>query len=795
MDDGSNTAGPNEPGLEPARPAGEDNPAPPGGKATLRLALELPAGETIRLTAETLPSETEEAPSESLGVILVHPSGEIELLNGAMGAGLLPGPSVDSHARLRDAWRSLLISLPAVLFGLSLLTYLITRLIALPDFPIYFFTDEAVQTVLAADLIRDGLHGWEGEFLPTYFKNGNYYNLSLSVYLQVIPYLLFGKSIYITRAVSVFVSLLAALSVGLIGRDFLKIPYWWSSVLLLSTVPAWFLHSRTAFETVIFVSFYSAGLYAYLLYRLRSARFIYLTLLLAALAFYSYSPGQVVVVASGILLLMVDAPYHWQNRNVLWKGLLVGVLLTLPYLRSRLEHPSAAVDQLRLLGSYWVQPLPLGDKLLRFGTTYLDGMSPAYWFIPNDRDLPRHLMKGYGHLARQTLPFALLGLAITLRRLRKPEYRLLFIALIAAPLGSALVEVGITRLLVLVIPATLLIALGISTVLGWLEHPANNLSRLGIKSLPSWLERWALPQPLLALGLFVILVAANISMLADALHNGPTWFKDYGMGGMQYGARQVFAAADDYLQDQPETKIMLSPTWANGTDILARYFLGDSLPVQLGSVQGHIDRRLPLDENNLFIVTPEEYRLILVSDKFSNVVLERTLSNPDGSPGFYFVRLRYSDEAEAIFAAEAEQRRQLQQSEVFLDGQALQSRYSMFDMGEITHAFDGDPYTFVRTLEANPLVVELAFPEAIRLEGLSLITGSADVDITAQTSLSPDGPARQFSVTYHGSLDKPEAHLDFGQVVELQHLRIEVLDRHQPEPAHIHVWEISLDRP
>jgi hypothetical protein len=782
-----------EGGEKSSQPGGDGNPAIPEDEARLRLSLELPAGKTIRLTAETVSGEDDRLQAVPLGTILVQPSGAIETLSGALDATILADSRAKTASEPRTKWQNLLVALPAILFALSLLVYLATRLIALPDFPIYFFTDEAVQTVLAADLIRDGLHGWEGDFLPTYFKNGNYYNLSLSVYLQVVPYLLFGKSVFVTRAVSVFTSLLAAFSVGLILRDFLKIPYWWSGVLLLSTAPAWFLHARTAFETVIFVSFYSISLYAYLLYRLRSPRFLYLTLFLAALAFYSYSPGQVVVVASGVLLLLVDAPYHWRNRNILWKGLLFGCLLTLPYLRSRLEHPEAALDQLRLLGSYWVQPLPLAEKLRRFGSIYLDGFNPGYWFLPNDRDLPRHLMKGYGNLSRLTMPFALLGLVVALSRLRRPEYRLVLVALLAAPLGSALVGVGITRLLVLVIPATLLIAVGISTVLGWLERPADALRRVGARSLPSWLERWRLPQPLLALGLFAILAAANFSMLVDALQNGPTWFRDYGMGGMQYGARQVFGDAEEYLNSQPDAEIILSPTWANGTDILARYFLGDTLPLQLGSVQGHIDRLLPLDDNTLFIATPEEYRLILGSEKFSNVVLERSLPYPDGSPGFYFVRLRYADSAQAIFAAEAEQRRQLQQAEVQLKDQTLQARHSKFDMGEIAQAFDGNPFTFVRTLEANPLVIELDFPESIRLGGLSLIIGSANVEITAQTSLSPDGPAQQFSVAYKGSVDQLEARLDFDRVVELQHLRIEVLDRQQPEPAHIHVWEISLD--
>jgi hypothetical protein len=197
----------------------------------------------------------------------------------------LPGAAPASLGKWIEALRERSAALAAALFGLSLAVYLAVRLIGLASFPIYFFTDEAVQTVLAADLVRDGFLSYEGVFLPTYFKNGNYYNLSLSVYLQVLPTLLFGKTVFVTRAVSVLVSLLAALSVGLILRRILKASLWWSGVLLLSLSPAWFLHSRTAFETVIFVSFYAATLAGYLLYRYHSPRFLYPTLVLAALAF------------------------------------------------------------------------------------------------------------------------------------------------------------------------------------------------------------------------------------------------------------------------------------------------------------------------------------------------------------------------------------------------------------------------------------------------------------------------------------------------------------------------------
>jgi len=51
-----------------------------------------------------------------------------------------------------------------------MLVYLAVRLIGLATFPIYFFTDEAVQTVMAEDFVRDGLRNYNGELLPTYFN-------------------------------------------------------------------------------------------------------------------------------------------------------------------------------------------------------------------------------------------------------------------------------------------------------------------------------------------------------------------------------------------------------------------------------------------------------------------------------------------------------------------------------------------------------------------------------------------------------------------------------------------------
>jgi len=73
--------------------------------------------------------------------------------------------------------------IPTFLFLLSLIIYLVVRIVALDQFPIYFFSDEAIQTVRAADFLRDDFRSESQEFFPTYFKNSYQYNLGLLVYI------------------------------------------------------------------------------------------------------------------------------------------------------------------------------------------------------------------------------------------------------------------------------------------------------------------------------------------------------------------------------------------------------------------------------------------------------------------------------------------------------------------------------------------------------------------------------------------------------------------------------------
>ena len=189
------------------------------------------------------------------------------------------------------------------------------------------------------------------------------------------------------------------------------------------------------------------------------------------------------------------------------------------------------------------------------------------WLFSTQADLVRHTMFGYGHIFWAAFPFWLAGLIRCIRRFQDPAHRTLILATLAAPVGAALVDWGITRGLAFIIPATLMTALGIEMALEWLRSKWSKLS-----------------QTLASLVIFAALAIFSFVMMADALTNGPTWYTNYGLDGMQYGARQVIPHAAQIAQAEPETTVYVSSTWANGSDVLLRYFADGIDNLKMGNI-------------------------------------------------------------------------------------------------------------------------------------------------------------------------------------------------------------------
>jgi hypothetical protein len=681
------------------------------------------------------------------------------------------------------------------LFLLALAVYLLTRLIGLADFPIYFFTDEAIQSQQAVDLVSRGFRDAAGTFLPTYFENGGQFNLGTSVYAQLIPTLIFGKQVWVTRGTAVLFTLIAAVSLGLTLKEALQSRFWWLGPLLLAAVPAWFLHSRTAFETSLMVSFYAGFLYFYLRYRKEHPKALYPALIFGALAFYSYSPGQVIVVMTGLMLLIADARYHWHHRETALVGLGWLLVLAFPYLRFSVTQGEARLQHLSLLNSYWVGPHPLLQKIGMYLLRYLKGLNPFYWFWPNPSlietlwpelvlpgwmfsaqgDLARHTMPGYGHLLWLSFPFWLAGLVRCLRRHKDPAHRTLLLATLAAPTGAALVDWGITRGLVFILPATLMTALGVEQAVDWVQ------------------SRWPkLRQGLIALALFLLISGISIFMLTDALHKGPTWYSDYGLTGMQYGARQVFPRAAEIARAEPDTTVFVSSTWANGSDVLLRYF-ADGLPnLQMGNINAWGLEHRPLDRQMLFMMTVEDLDHIYDSSKFTGIAIEETIPYPDGSIGFYFVRLEYVDDILNILEEERIARQALVEGQVLIDDLWVPVEHSVLDMNEIDQAFDGDPATLIRTLEANPLKIVLHFTEPIPFQGATLTIGGPPTRATVTAYLAGEKLDTAAQEVEQANITR-ELALNFAAPLTVDEIRIEVLSVNDGEISHVHLWEVVLE--
>ena len=424
-----------------------------------------------------------------------------------------------------------------------------------------------------------------------------------------------------------------------------------------------------------------------------------------------------------------------------------------------------------------------------------------------------------------------------------------------SPAASALVQISITRTLVFVIPAAILTAIGLEQVLAWIEDPKKRLAALseglgptprrlivaflillvGIRiallsressnSFPllaltfilalqvsGVLERWAasftradsvtrpklwtFSSTFIALAAFVVLAGANVRMLNDALTNGPLWFRDYGMGGMQYGGFQIFDIVDQYKREHPETRIIFSPDWANGTDVVARYFLDDFSSIQMGSVRGHIVQKLPLDDNTLFILTPQEYDLLLTSEKLTDIQVDRIIPYPDGNPGFYFVKMRYVDNIDEIFAEEKAARQALRESILTINGQEVKVRHSFLDSDfqdkSMALVFDQDPFTVSKTFETNPFVIEMTFPEPRTIEGFTIGIGIANVRVTLRCYSEAGAEPTVYTFEGQGTKNEPELSFDLPAATEVQVLQVEVLDLHAPEQAKVHIWELTL---
>jgi hypothetical protein len=671
--------------------------------------------------------------------------------------------------------------LEATLLIASIFAYAAIIATGIERFPIYFFTDEAVHMNLAANFLRDGLENYFGEFLPTFFTIEGWVN-GTSVYVQVLPLILFGKSVLVTRLVSALISLLGALAVSLLLKDALKLKHDWVGIFLVLTTPAWFLHAKTAFEYVEVASFYSLFLYFYSRYRAGHLRSLYWAIIAAALAFYTHGLGQILTGVSGIILFVIDYRYHTHpnQRKTIQKALLLGVILLLPFIRYYLAHPGEAAGQVKRRGSYWSnENLALYAKLGEFFKQYALGLNPFYWYFKNSIDLSRHIMKDYGNGLPITIPFFVIGLIQTIRNIKKPGYRLILVALLVCPIPASVVAIGMPRMLWMTIPIAFLTTIGVSTTLQWIE------------------TRGRLRPALVSIALFLVAAGSGVYILRDALVNGPTWFQDYSLYGMQYGAKQVFQDVVRVgLEEHPERRYVVSPSWANGTEQFVDFFIPPQLQtrINLGQPVNYLKQ---IRENNpglYFVSTPDEYQALTKNPMFTDIAVEQILPYPNKQPGFYVITLKAVDNIDDIVKAEVEKNRKPIEEMAMIQNQQTRVFHSPIASGSLQDVFDNEPESVVRVTEANPFIFDIYPTTPLSTHQINIQTGALP-KFTVTIKLY--APGSQTPVTYTQTFtDLPpdplvSILLDRGPETSTR-AYIEIKDELSGESSQIHVRTIEF---
>ncbi|MEE4195618.1 MAG: glycosyltransferase family 39 protein [Anaerolineae bacterium] len=681
--------------------------------------------------------------------------------------------------KLKHWWQN--IPLAKRMFGLMVAIYFCTRLVGLTQYPIYFFGDEAVQVNRAADLIRDKGFGYDEVFLPTFFENNMSYILGTSVYIQVLPYLLFGRSAWAARFAPMLISTLAAVWVSFTLKNVFEIKQWWVGGFLLSITPAWFLHSRTAFETVLFVTFYAGFLYHYLMYRKGYTRHLLWSLFWGAVAFYSYTAGQIIMVVSGILLFLFNLKYHWEHRKLWPSALVVLVVCVLPFVRFMMLHPEEYTTRLVNYGSYWTSDATFWQKVWQYLQEYSRGRSVQYWFFPHEQDMFRHTMTGYGHIHWTTLP--LMGLGIWRLWVDHRKDGLLVVILasaLAAPSGAAAVQIGITRVLVTVIPVAISAGIGLVWLIDWLQNRFVSQRR-----------------DLVARIVFMALAAFNGYMVWDALTNGPTWSTDYGLHGMQWGAAEVFADVERFREEDPEVHIDLSPNWANNFNELEIFFLGeeDLQHTSRNSLEGYRTERRLLTDKTIVLLSKDEYNNLREDPAlFTDIRIVDTIMAPDMSIAFFWVNMRYSDEAEALFAAIEEERRKPMADTLVIDGVEVPATHSYLDMGQFSQLVDGNLDNPIRSGGANPLVITFDFIEPKSMNSIAFLIGSGSARLQLKV-VDIDGYVFESDQSFEHVQDLRWALVDFGQTLLVDTLAMQLWNADEGEPSNVHVWEMVLNTP
>lgn len=342
--------------------------------------------------------------------------------------------------------------------------------------PAGLFVDEASIGYNAYSIMMTGKDEY-GKTLPVLIRSFGDYKAPVYIYLLIPIYKIWGMNVTTTRSLSagagvITVLFLYLLVIQITNKKRLAL----LTSLILAISPWHILLSRAAFEANLALMFMIVGLWAFYKFIRGNKIFFIVFAIATALAFTTYHSERL------ILPLLYSALFWYYRKKVFIKtnkrwliiGLTLGFIILIPmFLALKTSAFWARAETVNVLGAktqdLWGFAKGLSVLNNRFLLSlrewlslYVAYFSPKYLF-GSVNSIPRNVYPNLGPFYIWELVFLAIGV-VKLIKVRRGEFKLLTILLlILSPLPASLVRepFGMIRALTMVVPLSIIIALGV----------------------------------------------------------------------------------------------------------------------------------------------------------------------------------------------------------------------------------------------------------------------------------------------------------------------------------------------
>jgi 4-amino-4-deoxy-L-arabinose transferase-like glycosyltransferase len=556
----------------------------------------------------------------------------------------------------------------------------------LTRFPLYFFCDEAVTGVDAHAILTTGAD-YYGEPWPVFFRGLGDYALSLSVYWAAPFVYAFGLTEFAVRAATASASVIGVIAVYLLVRFVFGLRAAWIAFPLFATTPTWYLHSRTGFEYVLATSCFLSFALCYLLAMRRGGAWAAVAGAAAAACFYAYTPARGWIAASLALLSLVNVRDNLRNWRSLTVGSVVFIALVAPALWVHWKSPATAMKRLHAVHFDAFAQQSLDRQVWQVFANYRAGLDPRFWYTVNapDRAGPRqrHIVPGMPRLPAWSEPLALLGIVMLPARRRWLELRTLGALLAAALLPASLVGFDDARAMPVGALFLVLTLVGIGDVWRLLEGSPR-------------LERLARCVVIAAFGIQAWMFHRYVAEIA------PTSYGDYGFGGLQMGAPEIFGWIAE--NQHPYSEVVVSNEAFNAGSIFIPFFLKGEAERKtvIRELAALCWRGAPPRADAVYVSRAGAFEALTSRGCPIRERLLSTVKDPLGRPLFEMATMERDATFDEWLERDRERRFAPLRSKVTHAGGSLDVEHPAFDIGDVQAIFDRDPMTLARSARVNP---------------------------------------------------------------------------------------------